>query len=201
MKHLPAYAACLFFRLWLCGWNPQHAEEYRNAIGEIRKLGDPHVVAPHLLNYSSIQWYSSEYRESLRSYADGMKMWLDVDSVHPSLSGIRWGPWQLSICLILYSWESGARLFGRSRKRSRWPTRMEIIFSGRAPCTSPGLVASPGLRLWRSSDDLRVGGSFGPGSCAARCAWLPTPVSLVFPAVPGSERFGGGSFGRIRSCS
>ena len=94
MKRLPAYAGCLFFRLWLCGWNPQLAEEYRNAIGEIRKLGDPRVVAPHLLDYSCIQWCSSEYRESLRSYADGMKMLLDLDNVHPSLSGIRWGLWE-----------------------------------------------------------------------------------------------------------
>jgi len=94
MKHLPAYAGCLFFRLWLCGWNPQQAEEYRNAIGEVRKLGDPQVVAPHLLNYCCIQWCSSEYRESLRSYADGLKMLLDVDSVDPYMSGIRWGLWE-----------------------------------------------------------------------------------------------------------
>jgi len=93
-KHLPEHAACLFFRLWLYGWNSQDAEEYRNAIGEIRKLGSRHVVAPHLLNYSWIQWCSSEYRESLRSYADGMTMLLDVDSVHPSLSGIRWRLWE-----------------------------------------------------------------------------------------------------------
>jgi hypothetical protein len=66
MKHLPAYASCLSLSLWLCGWNPRQAEEYRNAIGEIRKMGDPYVVAPHLLNYSSIQWYSSEYRKSYR---------------------------------------------------------------------------------------------------------------------------------------
>jgi len=94
-KHLPAYATCLCFRLWLCGWNLQAAEECRNVIGEIRKLGDPHVVAPHLLNYSSIQWYSSEYRESHRSYADGLKMLLDADRVHPSLFGMGWEPWQL----------------------------------------------------------------------------------------------------------
>jgi tetratricopeptide (TPR) repeat protein len=93
-KHLPEHAACLFFRLWLCGWNPQDAEEYRNAIGEIRKLGSRHIVAPHLLNYSCIQCCSSEYRESLRNYADGMTMLLDVDSVHPSLSGIRWRLWE-----------------------------------------------------------------------------------------------------------
>jgi DNA-binding winged helix-turn-helix (wHTH) protein/tetratricopeptide (TPR) repeat protein len=92
--YLPAYAACFFFRLWLCGWNPQHAEEYRNVIGEIRKLRDPCTVAPHLLNYSCIQWCSSEYRASHRSYADGVKMLLDVDSVHPSLSDIRWSLWQ-----------------------------------------------------------------------------------------------------------
>ena len=93
-KLLPEHAACLFFRLWLCGWNPQDAEEYRNAIGEIRKLGSRHIVAPHLLHYSCIQWCSSEYRESLRSYADGMTMLLDVDSVHPSLCGIRWRLWE-----------------------------------------------------------------------------------------------------------
>ncbi len=92
-KHLPAYAACLFFRL-LCGWNPQHAEEYRNAIGEIRKLQNRHIVGPHLLDYSCIQWCSSEYRESHRSHAEGLNMLLDVDRVHPSLTSIRWGLWQ-----------------------------------------------------------------------------------------------------------
>ncbi len=95
MKHLPAYASCLSLCLWMCGWNPQQAEEHRNAIGEIRKISDPYVVAPHLLNYSSIQFYSSEYGESCRSYADGLKMWLEADTVHPSLLGIGWEPWQL----------------------------------------------------------------------------------------------------------
>ena len=94
MKHLAAYADCLSFRLWLCGWNPQNAQEYRNAIGEVRKLGDPHTIARRLLDYSSIQWCSSEYREALRSYADGVKMLLDADGVHPFQSGFRWGFWQ-----------------------------------------------------------------------------------------------------------
>ena len=90
VKHLPTHAACLFFRLWLCGWNSKHAEEYRKTIDEIRKLGSGHIVARHLLDYSCIQCYSSEYREAHRSYADSLKMLLDVDSVHMLLSGIRW---------------------------------------------------------------------------------------------------------------
>lgn len=110
-KHLPAYATCLFFRL-LCEWNPRHAEEYRNAIGEIRKLGNGHIVGPHLLDYSCIQWFSSEYRESHRSRADGLKMLLDVDSVHPSLTGIRWGLWQHAAAfdlLFLGEWGEASR--------------------------------------------------------------------------------------------
>ena len=112
MKHLAAYADCLSFRLWLCGWNPQHAQEYRNAIGEVRKLGDPRVVASHLLDYSSIQWCSSEYRESHRSYADGLKMLLDADTVHPSRSGFRWGLWQhihLFDLIFLGEWGEASR--------------------------------------------------------------------------------------------
>jgi DNA-binding winged helix-turn-helix (wHTH) protein/tetratricopeptide (TPR) repeat protein len=112
MKHLPAYADCLSFRLWLCGLNPQDAEECRNAIGEIRKMGDPRVVAPHLLDYSCIQWCSSEYRESHRSYTDGLKMLLDADSVHPSLSGFQWGLWQhfhLFDLIFLGEWGDASR--------------------------------------------------------------------------------------------
>ena len=94
VKDLPTHAACLFFRLWLSGWNPQHAEEYRKAVDEIRKLESGPIVGSHLLDYSCIQWCSSKYRESLRNYADGLKMLLDADFVHPSQTGIHWGLWQ-----------------------------------------------------------------------------------------------------------
>ena len=93
-KDLPTHAAYLFFRLWLSGWNPQHAEEYRKAVDEIRKLESGPIVGSHLLDFSCIQWCSSEYRESLRNYDDGLKMLLDADIVHPSRSGIHWGLWQ-----------------------------------------------------------------------------------------------------------
>jgi len=48
---------------------------------DLQELGlSPRVVAPHLLDYSSIQWLSSEYRESHRSYIDGLKMLLESAS-------------------------------------------------------------------------------------------------------------------------
>jgi tetratricopeptide (TPR) repeat protein len=92
VKHVPTHATCLFCRLLLFGWNPRHADEYQKAIDEIRASGP--IAGSHLLDYSCIQWCSSEYRASHRSYGDGLKMLLDAGTVHPSLSGIRWGVWQ-----------------------------------------------------------------------------------------------------------
>jgi DNA-binding winged helix-turn-helix (wHTH) protein len=112
VNQTPAYAACLFFRLWLFGWNPQYAEEYRKAIKEIRKLGSRQIVASNLLDSACIQWCSSEYRESHRSHATGEKMLLDVDTVHPSLSGIRWARWQqlhMFDLLFLGEWGEASR--------------------------------------------------------------------------------------------
>lgn len=82
-KHLPTRATCLFWRLWLVGWDPQHAEEYRNAIAEIQKLGDSHIAGLHLLDYSCIQWCSSEYRESYRNAVEGLKMLSEAGSADP----------------------------------------------------------------------------------------------------------------------
>ncbi|MGO9241481.1 MAG: ATP-binding protein [Bryobacteraceae bacterium] len=85
-KHLPTHATCLFWRLWFCGWNAQHAEEYRIAIGEVRKLEISPIVGQHLLDYSCIQWCSSEYRDSHRNAVDGLKMLFESDSTNPFLS-------------------------------------------------------------------------------------------------------------------
>jgi tetratricopeptide (TPR) repeat protein len=79
---------CFALRLWAGGWNPQDAEECRNALAEIRRsAGDRRVLAAHLLDYSFIQWISSEYREAHRSAVENLAI-LTGDAVNPYLTGI-----------------------------------------------------------------------------------------------------------------
>jgi DNA-binding winged helix-turn-helix (wHTH) protein/tetratricopeptide (TPR) repeat protein len=78
---------CFALRLWAGGWNPQDAEECRNALAEIRLAGDRRALATHLLGYSFIQWISSEYREAYRSAVENLAV-LTGDSANPYLTGI-----------------------------------------------------------------------------------------------------------------
>jgi DNA-binding winged helix-turn-helix (wHTH) protein/tetratricopeptide (TPR) repeat protein len=55
---------CSFYRIWAGGWNSRHAEEYRNALNDIREAGDPVTVSYHVAQYSMLQWVSSKYREA-----------------------------------------------------------------------------------------------------------------------------------------
>jgi tetratricopeptide (TPR) repeat protein len=58
---------CFFFRIWAGGWNPGDAEEYQNALNNLRQVGDPATVSYHVAQYGMIQWASSEYREADRN--------------------------------------------------------------------------------------------------------------------------------------
>ena len=64
-------ASALACRVWASGWNAGDAEESRSALAQIRAAGDPVILAPHLIDYSMIPAYSSEYREACRSLVEG----------------------------------------------------------------------------------------------------------------------------------
>jgi tetratricopeptide (TPR) repeat protein len=56
-------ARCFAQRLWQ-RWNPQDAEEFRNAFVEILNSSNRSILAPYLVDCGSISWISSEYREA-----------------------------------------------------------------------------------------------------------------------------------------
>ncbi len=102
---------CFALRLWAGGWNPQDAEECRNALAEIRAAGDRRALATHLLGYSFIQWISSEYREAYRSAIENLAV-LTGDALNPYLTGLTVYQNALSIlpCLMfLREWGEALR--------------------------------------------------------------------------------------------
>jgi len=104
-------ASCLVRRIWAGGWNQRDAEECRNALAEIRDAGDRFVLASHLIDYSFIQWISSEYREARRSEVESLAILLEGGEQNPYLSLVHWEsqiilPW---ILLFLGEWGEALR--------------------------------------------------------------------------------------------
>lgn len=58
---------CFFLRLWAGGWHEEDADACEKVFTEIRAAGDRRILAPHLLDYSFIQRWSSAYREAHRN--------------------------------------------------------------------------------------------------------------------------------------
>ena len=104
-------ASCFVRRVWVGGWNSGDAEECRNAMAEIRQLGDRFVVATHLIDCSFIPWCSAHYREALQHAADGLATLLDGSEENLYLSFSYWTsqfilPWSL---LYLGEWGQALR--------------------------------------------------------------------------------------------
>ena len=66
--------SCLAARIWFGGWRPRDAEEVRRMVPVIRQTSDRGLLAPYLVDYSIIQWASSEYREAHRSVSDAIEI-------------------------------------------------------------------------------------------------------------------------------
>jgi tetratricopeptide (TPR) repeat protein len=99
-------ASCLVRRIWVRGWNSRDAEECRDALAEIRQAADRLVLAPHLVDYSFIQWISSEYGEAYGSASEGLAILLERPGENSYLSIPDWVsqiilPWTL---LFLGKW-------------------------------------------------------------------------------------------------
>ncbi len=77
---------CLVGRVWVGGWNFQDAQAARDALATIRSAGDRHLLAPHLIGYSQIQWISSEYREAYHYAVEGLDILAEREGENPYLS-------------------------------------------------------------------------------------------------------------------
>jgi DNA-binding winged helix-turn-helix (wHTH) protein len=67
-----AKMSCLTARIWFGGWRPRDAEEVRRMVPVLRQTCDRELLAPHLVDYSLIQWASSEYREACQSVSEAI---------------------------------------------------------------------------------------------------------------------------------
>ena len=126
-------ASCFVRRIWVGGWNFRDAEEFRNVLAEILELGDRFVKAAYLIDYSVIQWFSSEYREAHRNAVKGVETLLEGRGGNLYFSFPRWlaefiVPWSL---LFLGEWgqalgeiQSGIAVADRNGDRYRAQTLM-----------------------------------------------------------------------------
>jgi DNA-binding winged helix-turn-helix (wHTH) protein/tetratricopeptide (TPR) repeat protein len=64
--------SCDFWRVWAGGWNPDKADQVRQAFRSIRHRCSQTVLAPQLIEYGMIQWAASEYRESYECISEGL---------------------------------------------------------------------------------------------------------------------------------
>jgi len=69
-----AKMSCLAARIWFDGWRPRDAEEVRRMVPVIRESSDRGLLAPYLVDYSMIQWASSEYREAHQSVSEAIEI-------------------------------------------------------------------------------------------------------------------------------
>jgi hypothetical protein len=61
-------------RIWFGRWCPRDAEEVRRMVPVIRQTSDRGLLAPYLVDYSMIQWASSEYREAHQSVSEAIEI-------------------------------------------------------------------------------------------------------------------------------
>ncbi len=102
------------YRIWAGGWNSQDVEESRNALNEIREVGDPVTLSFFLAVRSIHQWASSEYRDANRNFSQAMSTLLKtIQDNDLNLSLIFWS-YQLfasSSLLFLGEWGDALREF------------------------------------------------------------------------------------------
>lgn len=75
--------SCLFWRSWIRGWDAADVERCRGALAEIRAEGDSPALAPHLMEYSFIQWASSEYRPACHAAEESVAIVLTEGHKNP----------------------------------------------------------------------------------------------------------------------
>jgi tetratricopeptide (TPR) repeat protein len=66
--------SCLAARIWFGGWSLRDAEEIPRMVPVLRETCDRKLLAPYLVDYSIIQWASSEYREAHRSVSEAIEI-------------------------------------------------------------------------------------------------------------------------------
>ena len=102
----------LHYQVWAGGWNPGHAEQSRDLLNEIRKVGDPITVLFYLAVYALAQWASSDYREAAHNLSEAVSNLLDTSDDYLNLSLTVWIQQLFSSSSLLFLGEWGEALRG-----------------------------------------------------------------------------------------
>jgi tetratricopeptide (TPR) repeat protein len=76
-------------------WNPQDAEEFRNAFAEVLNADNRRILVP-LVDCGFVSWISSEYREARRSLIESRVILFETIEENPCLSA----PYLRSQCIV-----------------------------------------------------------------------------------------------------
>jgi tetratricopeptide (TPR) repeat protein len=86
-------------------------DECAKVLAEIRQANDRRILALHLLDYSVLQWWSSDYRDAYRNTVESLAILREEGAETPYLSTAYWQseitlPWGL---LLLGEWGEALR--------------------------------------------------------------------------------------------
>jgi len=104
--------SCLVRRIWTGGWNARDAQDCREAVEQVRRSGQRHLLAAHLIESNFIRWVSSEYRAAHQDVVESLEILVDQIVDNPYLSLVHWLseftlPWSL---LFLGEWGEALRI-------------------------------------------------------------------------------------------
>jgi DNA-binding winged helix-turn-helix (wHTH) protein/tetratricopeptide (TPR) repeat protein len=102
--------SCFFWREMAGGWNPGDAQACRDELAAIRDGGSRFVLACHLIDYSYIQWASSEYREAHRNAVESRAILFERHEENPYLSRQYWASQVAASWSLMFLGEWGAAL-------------------------------------------------------------------------------------------
>jgi hypothetical protein len=102
--------SCFFWREMAGGWNAGDAQACRDELAVIRDSGSRSTLALHLIDYSYIQWASSEYREAHRNAVDSRAILFEGHEENPYLSRQYWASQVAASWSLMFLGEWGAAL-------------------------------------------------------------------------------------------
>ena len=105
--HARATALAAFLRICCGGWDSDSERACAQALGQIRALGGEFEFAQHLVDYSYVQWVSSDYEGARRSAEIALPVLLEGQGLVRYMNGELFLAWTL---MFLGKWGETLRL-------------------------------------------------------------------------------------------
>ena len=105
--HARATALAAFLRIFCGGWDNHSERACAQALDQIRALGDEFEFAQHLVDYSYVQWVSSDYKGARRSTEIALPVLLERQGLVRYMNGQLFLAWTL---MFLGKWGESLRL-------------------------------------------------------------------------------------------